>query len=122
VPARIDEVAQIGTVHHGLEQAFNQSVGNQDGGYSQHGAVKPAGKQAGDGDGCAQYRRRHRRTRSDEPLPQAYPAAEPGNDRSIDGVIEPVRIRLMREEHAEDGDEDRAAGQQPASPGTGGGS
>ncbi len=49
-------------------------------------------------------------------------AAEPGNDRGVDGLIEPVRPGLVREEYAEQGNEDRAAGQQCASPGTGGGS
>jgi hypothetical protein len=45
---------------------------------------------------------------------------EPGDDRGVDGVVEPVRRVLAGEHEAEDGDEDRAADQQDTRPGTGG--
>ena len=48
-------------------------------------------------------------------------AAEPGNDRRIDCMVKPVRLGLVREEHAQYGDEDCASGQQSTSPRTGGG-
>jgi hypothetical protein len=46
-------------------------------------------------------------------------ATQPGDELRVDAVIEPVRRGLVREQHAEHGDEDRAEGQQRASPGTG---
>jgi hypothetical protein len=48
-------------------------------------------------------------------------AGEPGDDRGVDGVVEPVRRVLAGEHEAEHGDEDRAASQQDTRPRTGGG-
>ena len=48
--------------------------------------------------------------------------AEPANDRRVNGVVELVRRGLMRKKYAEHGDENRAASQQRAGPGTDGGS
>jgi hypothetical protein len=42
----------------------------------------------------------------------------PGNNRSVDGAIEPIRLGLMGEQDAEHGYEDRAASQQHAGPST----
>ena len=121
MPARIAEDAQIGAVDQGLEQPVVQSYRGRDGCRGQHGAVKPAGEQAGDDDGRAQHHGRNLGTRSGQPGREALMAAEPGDDRRIDGMIKSVRPGLMREDQAEDGDEDGAAGQQRPSPGTSGG-
>ena len=48
-------------------------------------------------------------------------AGEPGDDRGVDGPVEPVRRALPGEQDTEHGDEDRAAGQQDTRPGAGGG-
>jgi hypothetical protein len=97
MPARIDDVAQIGAVDQGLEQAFVQSDGSWDGCRGQHSAVKTAGQQARHDDGCAQYGRRNQRARSGEPQQKSWVAAKPRNDRRVDGVIERVRFGLVCE-------------------------
>ena len=56
-----------------------------------------------------------------EPQGQAVMAGEPGDDRGVDGMVEPVRRVLAGEHGAEHGDEDRAAGQHDTRPGAGGG-
>ena len=119
--ARVDDVAPIGAVNQGLEQDFVQPDGDRDGRRGQHGAVQPAGEQAGADDDRAQHRRRDQRARGGQPQQQATMAAQPGNDPRVDCVVEPVRAGLMREQHAEHGDQDRAAGQQRAGPRAGAG-
>ena len=121
VPARVDDVAPVGAVDQGLEQDFVQPDRDGDGHRGEHGAVKPAGEQAGGNDGHAQHARRDQRARGGKPQQQATMAAQPGNDPRVDRAIEPVRADLVCEQHAEHGHEDRAAGQQGAGPGAGAG-
>src|ERR1700678_2313242 len=45
---------------------------------------------------------------------------EPGDDRRVDGPIEPVRLGLAGDQHAEDGYQDGAAGGKRTGPRTGG--
>jgi hypothetical protein len=97
MPARIDDVAQIGAVDQGLEQAFVQSDGRRNGCRGKHGTVKPTGEQAGDDDGCAQHARRNQRTQSGKPHCETWMAVEPGDDRRVDGMIEPVPLGLVCE-------------------------
>ena len=92
MPARIGKDAQVGAVDQGLEQAIVQPDGRRKSCRGKHGAVKPAGEQAGDDNGCAQHARRNQRTRSGKPWQETPMAAEPGNDRRVDGVIEPSAL------------------------------
>jgi hypothetical protein len=95
----------------GLEHACVQYFGSRNGYHGEYGAVKPPDQKAGQGNGCAQHGGQNQRTRSDKPVRETLIAAEPGNDRGVDGMIEPVRFGLVSEQHAEHGHEDRAAGQ-----------
>jgi len=120
MPARIGEDAQVGAVNQGFEHAVDQAGGGRDGGRGQHGAVEPPDEQAGDNDHRGQRGRRQQGTRSREPRREILVAAEHGDDRRVDGMIEPVRRGLMGEQRAEDGDEDCAANADGTRPGTGG--
>ena len=111
MPARIAEGAQVSAVNQGLEQAVVQSGSGRDGRYGKHRAIKPSGEQAGDDDSRAQRTRRLERTRSGKPCRETLIPAEPGDDGSVDGTIEPIRPGLVSEEHAEHDDEDYAASQ-----------
>ena len=62
---------------------------------------------------------RNERTRHGQSCRQTLIVAEPADDRSVDPVIEPIRRGLVREQHAEHGDEDYAANEENAGPPTG---
>lgn len=118
--ARITEGTQIGAVDQGFAQPVVQSDRGWDGCRGQHGAVKPAGDQAGDGDGPAQHHGRKLGAWSSKPRRQALMVVKPGNNRRIDGMIEWVRHGLVREDYPEHHDENDAAGQQGGRPETSG--
>lgn len=111
MPARIGESALIGAVNQGLAQAVVQSGRSRNGRCGKDGAVKPAGEQAGNDDDCAQRSGRKQGTRTGEARREAWMAADPADDRRVDGTIEPVRRGLVCEQHAEYGYEDRATSQ-----------
>lgn len=121
MPARVDNLTDIGAVDQGLDEQLAQPDGDRDGRDRQQGAGEPAGQQTGGGDDHAQRDGRNRRAGKGEPQGQGVVAGEPGDDRDVDGVVEPVRRVLAGEHGAEHGDEDRAACQQDTSPGARGG-
>jgi len=121
VPARVDNLTDIGAVDQGLDEQFAQPDGDRDGRDGQQGAGEPAGQQTAGADDHAQRDGRLRRAREGEPQGQGVMAGKPGDDRGVDGMVEAVRHVLAGEHGAEHGDEDRAAGQQDTSPGAGGG-
>jgi hypothetical protein len=108
-------------MYQGLAQAVVEPDGSRDGRRGKHRAVEPTCEDARDDDGRAQRHGRNLRTRSGQPEGQAWMAREPGNDRSVDGAIQPVGRGLVREDRAEHRDEDRAGGQQRADPQPSGG-
>ena len=121
VPARVDDLADVGAVDQRLEQPVGYHGRHRDGQDGQHGAAPPPGEQAADDEGRGQRDGRNHRAGKGEPQGQGVMAGEPGDDRGVDGVVEPVRRVLAGEHEAEYGDEDRAAGQQDTRPRTGGG-
>ena len=111
VPARVDDLADIGAVDQRLDQHLAQPDGDRDGRDGQQGPLnRPVIRQATAMTtltttagivvpGEASHRARPR-----------WPA-KTGDDRGIDGSVEGVRRAPPGEQDAEHGDKDRAAGE-----------
>jgi hypothetical protein len=121
VPARVDDLADVGAVDQRLEQPVGYHGRHRDGQDGQHGSAAPPGEQAAESEGRGQHDGRNRGAGKGEPQGQVLMAGEPRDDRGVGGVVEPVRGVLAGEHGTEHGDDDRAAGQQDTSPGARGG-
>jgi hypothetical protein len=110
----VGERTLVGTVEQRLEQGIVQPGGDRDGQQGQDGTAEPAAGQAGQDGDQAHHARGNQRGRVGHPECQERVRGEPHQERGVDRPVNTVRRALAGHDDTEHGDEEYAAGQQPA--------